>query len=280
MFQIVTDVFDAPIGIFGMLTDIRERIEAVRREQSLQAELFQAAKLGAIGTVVASIAHELNNPLAMVLGYASRIASSQDIPAPHADRAQKIKIAAERMKKVVSHLTSFVRTDGLGTAKELFSVKTPIDGAIIIFGSQLEHRNVALEVQYEREDLGINGDATQVESIFQNLISNSRDALEDIADRAKRITIKVRQAADDPTKVEFVYTDNASGMSAVTLKRMFEPYFTTKPAGKGTGLGMSIVHRILKEHDGTIVAASEVGVGTTFTIRFPLAQPAVASQAS
>lgn len=232
----------------------------------MQAQLIQAAKLATLGELASSITHELNNPLAGILGFAQSISKNPGDLLKVREKSDKIIKTSLRMKNIVDHVRDFSRVSKKDDWKNI-SFDTPIKNSLMLLEEQLERRNISIKLELNGHEQ-IWGDANKLESIFQNLITNSRDAFENIGDkREKLITIR-SEVLDNQLKI--TYTDNASGMSPEIVSKMFEPFFTTKEPGKGTGLGMSVTHSILEEHKATIKVTTKINEGTTFEMWFPV----------
>ncbi len=246
--------------------DITERKRAEKERDLLQNQLFQAGKLASIGTLSAGIAHELNNPLTAVLGFAHILELDADKMETVKIEAGKIKNAALRMKKIINHLREFARESREEDLTEL-DIKEPIENSMILLAQQLKNRNIKVQVQFDEDIPQVWGSSHKLESVFQNFISNSRDAFDDVKDkREKRIEIIVVKTDGG---VKIIHRDNACGMSSEVKEQIYTPFYTTKKVGKGTGLGLSISYGIIERHNGAISCESKVGEGTTFEIFLP-----------
>ena len=180
-----------------------------------------------------------------------------------------------RMSTIIEHLRNFARESKHEDIKPL-DLRDALSKAYELLGVQLNLRSIEFEVSGDNK-CHVLGDAYQLESIFQNLLTNSRDAFEDIGDdRRKKITVRFQ--TDHKRTVNVVYEDNAGGIPFDCQSKIFDPFFTTKPVGKGTGLGLSISLGIIKDHDGSIQAKSTPGAGTRFDIRLPYCEVEVKSQ--
>ena len=252
--------------LFGTVQDVSEQVAAEQNTKQIQGALYQSAKMASLGLMSASIVHELKNPLTAVLGYAELLHTQPAGTGAHAKITEKLLHAAGRMKAVVDHLRTYCRED-----KEEDWVPIQPNGAIMGALQFLQHLAKREDISYEltlQADLPvIRGSAILLESVFQNLVVNSIDAYAELQQRAERM-IKVTSLLQGG-KVVIIYEDNAGGMSKEVVDKIFETFFTTKPAGKGTGLGMAITQNIIKEHGGTIKVESESGSGTRFTITLP-----------
>ncbi len=247
--------------------DLRKLKEAEKEKEVLQNQLIQSAKLASIGTLASGVAHELNNPLTSVLGHANLLETSKDDPQKVEIRAQKIKIASKRMKTIIDHLRNYSR-EAKNSEKQQFEISKPIDYALDFLRKQLELRGISVKLSFSDSLAFVWGDVTQLESVFQNLFINSRDAFEMVSDdRDKRILIETSLKGED---LEVIYKDNATGIAKQITDRVFDPFFTTKEVGKGTGLGLYIVRNIIDKHQGTIVVDSEQGAWTKYIITLPI----------
>ncbi|MBF0360287.1 MAG: GHKL domain-containing protein [Oligoflexia bacterium] len=242
-------------------------LQAVKDKQIIQEQLIQSGKLASLGMMVAGIAHELNNPLFAIMALAQNIQMK-----PQAEKvplwAMQIVQSTERMDKVIKHLKIFSRKSDELSFKKI-NIHDPILEAHNLLAPLLKQENISIELKFKFattiSELKCFGDAVQLESVFQNLISNSKDAFENIKDnRKKQITIETQLQEDNIIKI--IYIDNAGGMPQEIMDKIFDPFFTTKGVGKGTGLGMSLSYEIIKQHSGKIFVKSTVGEGTTFEI--------------
>ncbi len=253
------------IGYMGFSLDRSQQV-------MLERQLFHANKLVVLGTLGASLAHELNNPLASILLDAEYIRELFDSPNRDFDVQSALSAAdsvikgAERMKKVVEHLLNYSRkeTESLG----IFSLLDLVEDSFLFMDKQLKNRGIQLEYQIE-EGIYVQGNRTQLESVIHNLLSNSRDAFDTFDPAEKLISIK---ATDCGGNLLMEYTDNAGGISADVRPYIFDPFFTTKKETDGTGLGLSISKKIITEHGGQITCQSESDK-TLFRIELPIAKP-------
>lgn len=237
-------------------------------KQQLMVQLQQTAKLASLGTLGAGVAHELNNPLTGIKGFAELIRDSAKGTSA-SQMAEKIIAASNRMQKIIVQLRGFAR--GANDFKSIvLDIRGPIENAQTIMRKELDAAHIVIKTVFDHENRLIDGDPTHLESIFQNLFSNSRDAFHSVEDgRTRTITIRSKLTSD---AMQIVYTDNAGGIPDHHLKRIFDPFYTTKAAGKGTGLGMFITQDVIKKHNGKITVDSVEGKGTTFTIMLPLSK--------
>ncbi|MGK5086875.1 ATP-binding protein [Bdellovibrionota bacterium FG-2] len=229
-------------------------LEIEKEKKEIEARLIQNGKLASIGTMSAGIAHELNNPLFSIMTYAGLIVEKPEGPKTTL-YAEKIVKTAERMKGIITHLLSFSRESA---HFDYTDIRESILQAHALFEQRLREENIAINLSFaDANPMLCWGDRVKLESVFQNLIGNSRDAFESVTNgRKKQISL---DAKTDEAGTRIIYSDNAGGMTQEVQNRIFDPFFTTKPVGKGTGLGMNIVFMIIKQHLGEISLSSTLG---------------------
>ena len=256
---------------------LQATVRDVSSERQLEEQLAQAQKMESVGKLAGGVAHDFNNILQAILGYAD-IALME----PTADRFPyeelvQIRDASERAAALVRQLMAFSR-------KQLLQMKV-IDLGEVVGGIQKMLRrtireDIELEIRVASATGKVNADVGQVEQILMNLAVNAQDAMPDggtLAIETAEVFLDEAYASAhtgmNPGPHAMVsVTDTGEGMDEETLDRIFEPFFTTKEVGKGTGLGLSTVYGIVKQHGGSVWAYSKVGKGTTFKIYFPRAE--------
>lgn len=270
--SLITDPFGKSICILASLLDIRARLKHEKEKEIMQQQLLQSSKLASIGTLSTGIAHELNNPLAGILGYSEIIEGGKQDPEKIKEMGGKIVGLATRMSKIINNLRSFARKSKASDMSKI-AINTPINEAFILLQNRLKTNRVAVKLALSDQLPAIVGDLIQLESVFQNFIVNSCDAFMEAPGAApvgeRQITISTTLLT--PPAIEIRYQDNAGGMPPEVVDQIFEPFFTTKPTGKGTGLGMSITYGVIKNHNAQIEVQSKLGEGTTFIVTFPIA---------
>jgi PAS domain S-box-containing protein len=260
--------------ILVVARDITEQRRAEKEKAVLQEQLQQAQKMEAIGTLAGGIAHDFNNILAAILGYAEL--AGFDIPEGSKARnnLQQLIKSAQRAKDLVQQILAFSR-QGKQERKPL-DIRPIVKEGLKFLRSSLP---ATIEIQQEvEEDLGvIESDPTQVYQVLMNLCTNAGHAMSEKGgvlevslnnvdlEGGKSFSLGLESGAYLRLRVR----DTGHGMSPEVLKRIFDPYFTTKEVGKGTGLGLAVVHGIVKSCGGGIEVSSEVGKGSTFDIYFP-----------
>lgn len=250
--------------------ELEQRVEERTRElEEAQAQLLQSEKLASIGQLAAGVAHEINNPLGVILGFSQVILKKL----PDTDSLRKPLSSIEReglrCKKIVQGLLDFSRRSP--QKLELLSLNDVVDAACELSEYQITLDNVKIIKGYAPKLPLIEGDANQLQQVFTNLVINAHHAMP----QGGTLRIITRAAGD---KVQAVVSDTGVGIPPENLKNIFDPFFTTKEVGKGTGLGLSISHGIIDAHGGKIEVDSQVGVGTTFVVTLPVASGGDASQ--
>jgi signal transduction histidine kinase len=232
----------------------------------LQRELVRTEKLAGIGQLVAGMAHELNNPLTAVLGYAE-IMTELSSDAQVRQQAGIIQRESLRMKRIIENLVRFARQDK--GERKLLSVNATLDETLKLWEYQAKSRGVELEIEIEKDLPLVRFDEAQLKQVLVNLLSNAFEAVE--GSGRKSITIR---AGLNHGIVSITVTDNGVGFS--DPERVFDPFFTTKSVGKGPGLGLSVCYGIVKQHGGDIRAFNIEPKGAGITIEVPVAQQELA----
>jgi two-component system NtrC family sensor kinase len=233
----------------------------------LQEQLIQSEKMSAIGQLIAGVAHDLNNPLASVVGFSDFLAEAGEVPASLQEPLQVIRQEAERAATIVKNLLSFARSqEGERTRQPIRSL---LDSTLVLLRNQLMAHKVEATVEVEAGLPDVLVNANQIKQVFVNVINNASQAIASDAPSG-RIWIVARRVHD---AVAVSVTDSGPGMPDDVAARVFEPFFTTKPEGEGTGLGLSICQGIMKEHGGRITLDTRPGSGATFTVELPISAP-------
>src|SRR5438132_9872551 len=228
----------------------------------LQEQLIQAEQMSAIGQLIPGIAHDLNNPLASVVGFSDFLAEA-GVPASLEEPLQVIRQEAERAATIVKNLLSFARSQEGERARQ--PIGSILESTLALLRNQLMANKVeaTLEVEPGLPDVEVNGN--QIKQMFVNLINNANQAIAADAPSG-RIWVAAKPQRDG---VAVSITDSGPGMTEEIAAHVFEPFFTTKGEGEGTGLGLSICQGIVKEHGGRITLDTKPGVGATFTVELP-----------
>jgi len=240
----------------------------------LQEQLIQSEKMSAIGQLIAGVAHDLNNPLASVVGFSDFLVEAGEIPASLQEPLQVIRQEAERAATIVKNLLSFARSQEGERIRQ--PIRTLLDSTLVLLRNQLMAHKVEATVEVEAglPDVLIN--VNQIKQVFVNLINNACQAIASDAPSG-RIWINARRVHD---AVAVSVTDSGPGIFEDVAARVFEPFFTTKPEGQGTGLGLSISQGIMKEHGGRITLDTRPGSGATLTVELPISVPLTRAEAA
>ena len=247
----------------GAVSSIVVVMSDVTDAASLQSKLMHAEKMAAVGQLVSGVAHEVNNPLTAILGFADLLMDNQELPDSARKDLRVILQEAQRTKQIVQNLLSFARQmPPQWTPLQL----TPIlKRTIQLRAYDFHSRGVVVVENYQDALPLVMGDSQQLQQVFLNILNNAYDAVKESPGARIEITIS-RQGEF----VEVAFRDNGHGI--VQPDRIFDPFYTTKQVGEGTGLGLSICYGIVKEHSGEIFCANNSDApGATFTVRFPAA---------
>jgi len=244
--------------------------EKAAEVQRLQEQLYQSEKLAAVGQLVSGVAHELNNPLTAVLGYAQILLMADLEPKMRKD-LDKVNDAAQRCRKIVNNLLSFARRH---TAEAcLADINEAIKDTIALRAYELKANNIDLEESYSSDIPPVYMDVHQMQQVFLNLLINAEQAIQSVKGRRGRIKVEsvlTRREGEDLVGIKI--SDNGPGIKEEDYTKVFEPFFTTKEPGKGTGLGLPICKGIAESHGGDIWASAVEGGGACFVIEIPAKQ--------
>ena len=260
-------------------------IERTQQLEEAQAQLIQSEKMSAIGQLAAGVAHELNNPLGGILGYAQFTLEKLRKNVPEKTTAREIQsyikyvsdieIQARRCKSIVQNLLRFSRTSRTVDFEEV-DINTILKETLTFIEHQLHMADIELRLSLADDLPKLRGNPSQLQQVFTNLILNAMHAMD--GGGVLSITSRLSPALGEFSgAVELIFSDTGCGIPPENLKKIFEPFFTTKEVGRGTGLGLSVSYGIIREHGGEINVASEPGRGTTFTIVLPVQKPAPAA---
>jgi PAS domain S-box-containing protein len=248
----------------------------ITAQKALARQLQQSQKMEAIGTLAGGIAHDFNNILSIILGFTGLTLEDDKIDDDGRENLDTVLTAANRARDLVQQILTFSRK---GDQEKLrVSLQSVLADALKMLRSTFP-ANVEMRTDIDPRDLVVLADPTQMHQVLMNLCTNAGHAMPwggILEVKLQRVLIdgKLLEAFDmqgNGSCVRLMVRDTGIGMDAATLERVFEPFYTTKPLGSGTGLGLSVVHGIVKEHGGHIAVESTAGAGTTFTMLLPLA---------
>ena len=255
------------IGTVGICHDIT-------RQKKLEEDLIRVDRLAELGRIAAGVAHEINNPLAVInqaAGWGAVVAKDAKGLGDE-DRKELEKIfndiaeQTERCRSRTKQVLGFAR-DSEPTKKDI-DIHELLKETVAFLGPELKYKQIEIEYQFTEGPLILKSDPKKLEQVFVNLLTNATYAIKEKGEGKGQITL--RTSASD-TDAEIQVTDSGTGMSEEVRAKIFDLFFTTKPAGKGTGLGLPICNNIIKKLGGQMECESHLGEGTTFTIRIPLA---------
>jgi len=239
----------------------------------LQAKLMHTEKMAAVGQLVSGVAHEVNNPLTAILGFADLLMENPDVTDLAKKDLRVILQEAQRTKQIVQNLLSFARQ--MPPQRRPVQINSILDRTIQLRAYDFSSHGVEVVEHFHDNLPEVVGDSHQLQQVFLNIINNAYDAVRETG-RPARIEIMTSTVGGF---AEISFRDNGEGI--VTPERIFDPFFTTKEVGKGTGLGLSICYGIVREHGGEIFCQNnEDGPGATFVVRLPLASTAASFGAS
>jgi PAS domain S-box-containing protein len=275
MFRDVTEKKRMERELITKHTEMLEAYRQLERKnaelQAMQETLVQSGKLAALGELAAGIAHELNQPLTGIRGYAQEL---QELAMPvlqgsaveneSAASLREIISNVDKMTAIIGYLRSFVRKST--ESYEFTQVHHAIDEALKMLSRQFASRGIRVEREFDPSLPEVYANPLQLEQVFINLATNARDAIEAAGRGSGTIWISTRLNGE---MVEISFRDDGAGMNDKTKTKVFNPFFTTKEVGKGMGLGMSLSYGILSKLQGSIVVESELGKGAAFLIRIP-----------
>jgi two-component system NtrC family sensor kinase len=254
----------------AVATENSRLYEGVRRQMTelkqTQAQLIQSTKLAAIGELAANIAHEINNPLTSVLGFASYLAERVRPGEPMREELDLIQEEAGRARDIVRDLLHFSRQREF--VPQMTDVNVVLEQTLVMVRRQGAFDAITLVEEYTPGLPPVEVDVPRIKQVFLNLINNAVYVLKDGG------TLTVRSSVVGDT-VQVEVADSGPGIAAEHLDRIFEPFFTTKPDVSGTGLGLSVSLGIVQNHGGTIEVKSELGCGSTFIVKLPARPGAV-----
>ena len=258
--------------VTAIMFDITER-------KNLHEQLVQSAKLAAVGELISGVAHEVNNPLAVVMGYSEMILGEENLDEQLRKPIDVIYNEANRARKVIQNLLSFARKHS--PEKRYVSINEILERTVSLKEYDLRKNNIGLIRKLDPDLPPSMADPNQLQQVFLNLVINAEQAMIESDGNKRQIIIesrvkngRSRLTSDGDKIIEVSFCDCGPGIAERNLKKIFDPFFTTKPVGRGTGLGLSVSYGIIKEHGGEIYVISKEGEGATFFIELPIVNEA------
>lgn len=273
--SIIQDENNRIQGIVCVAKDIREKKKAEAEHKELEEKLHHSQKMEALGTLTEGIAHDFNTLIATIIGYMDVISKDLSPDSSLQSDLTSVSNAANQAKNLVRQLMDFSRPNR--QEKEVFNLVTKVLESMEFLKSFLPQQ-INIETEFNDEEFLVEANEDQLNQLLFNLSFNASNAMTgddqrlkiQIAKTDSAVKINSIQEESSTESVSLFVTDNGSGMEPEVVDRIFDPYFTTKEFGKGSGLGLSIVHGIVKSHKGEISVESQPGQGTTFQIQLPL----------
>jgi len=250
--------------VISITHDITRRKEVEKANRDMERKAQVSSRLAMIGEMAAGIAHEINNPLTGVIGFASILVKRDDLPA---DARQKLRIINEggrRVGAIVKGLLTFARQSRTG--KTYVDINEILEGTVKLMAYELQTSNIEVVLKLDTSIPYTMADAGQLQQVFLNLLVNAEQEIKTSADAG---IVEIRTSSVDEV-LEIVFKDNGPGIAKEHLDKVFDPFFTTKKVGVGTGLGLSLSHGIVTEHGGRLYVKSTKGKGATFIVELPV----------
>ncbi len=251
---------DEQTGALVVLEDVTQRLQ-------LEEQLQQREKLSSIGLLAAGVAHEVNTPLTGVSSYTQMLLGMLSENDPKHALLEKVRRQADRATDIVNNLLNFSRTGNAAEFSQI-DINRVLDDTVQLLEPQLRRSQIQIVRDYADELPNVHGNSVKLQQVFTNLILNARDS---ISNGDGYITLKTRNGDDGLVVVEVA--DNGVGIAPEHVAKIYDPFFTTKGVGGGTGLGLAVTYGIVQEHSGHISVSSASGEGSTFRITLPTADP-------
>jgi len=251
--------------------DLEQRVEHRTYElQEMHRHILQAEKLRALSRFSASVAHELNNPLQGILTVLGGLHRRAELSDEDRQLLEAALDESRRMRHLLRSLQEFARPSA--GRQVVMDVHATLDGLLLLFAPDLERAGIAVRRDYSTDLPRILADSDRIVLVFESLVVNGIEACQG---RGGTLTVTTRRQGD---RVSVAFTDTGVGMDEAEQAQIFQPFYTTKPAVKGTGLGLPVSHGIVRSHGGEIQVQSRLGQGATFTVLLPVRGPAAEEQ--
>ncbi len=252
------------IGFRGISRDVTERKRAEEERKQLEQKAQFSSRLASVGELASGVAHEINNPLTAVIGYAHLLLDRKDIPGDIRRDIEVINEGAQRVAGIIKKLLVFARQ--ARPERTYVDINEIINTTLELRAYSLQSNNVKVILQFDPDLPMTVADPGQLQQVFLNLIMNAETEVKSVHGGG-RLAIKTERAGDS---LRVSFKDNGLGIAKENLERIFNPFFTTRRIGQGTGLGLSVCHGIVTEHKGRIWAESQLGKGATFVVEMPI----------
>ena len=244
--------------------DITDRKKAEEERAEIERKAQVASRLALVGEMASGIAHEINNPLTGVVGFAQLLAGREDLPEDVREELKVIHEGGERVSNIVQGLLSFARQSK--PKRTYLDINEVIEGTLLLRQYELKTSSIELIKRFDPELPWTMADAGQLQQVFINLVVNAEHEMRKAHGKG-RLEVKAELAGD---MIRISFKDDGPGIAKENLDKLFDPFFTTKEVGQGTGLGLSLSHGIIMEHGGELYAESKPGKGATFVVELPV----------
>ncbi len=271
------------VGLLGCFDDITAKVNAQRKRHRLEAQLQQARKMEALGALAGGIAHDFNNILSAILGYSELVLGDLNPDERSFRNEKQVLKAVQRAKELVNQILAFSRQGDVD--QHVFRLDKAVDDALKMIRASLP-ATIEIETSITGGNNYVMGNYSQIQQVIVNLCTNAAQTMEE---HGGRLTVDVSEVYPDQAfgerhpqlkagrYVKLTVTDDGPGIASEIMSRIFDPYFTTKKARQGTGLGLAVVHGILRNHGGEISVRNHVGRGAAFDVYLPEAMTAPAT---
>ncbi len=272
--------------IVALVNDLTERMQADQEKEKLESQLRQAHKREAIGTMAGGIAHDFNNILAAIIGYTEIALSDTPIESPAKFDIEQVLKASYRAKDLIKHILTFSRMPGLSEEYAQISL-SPILKEVFKFQRSVIPTTIEFKTDIDKNCGLTKGDPTQIHQIIMNLCTNASHAMEEnggilgISLQKTKLSSRDLKSEENPQPgvyIQLSISDTGTGLTPELIEKIFDPYFTTKEVGKGSGMGLALVQGIIKRHGGFVKVNSKIGKGSTFNVFFPQIEEDIATE--
>lgn len=247
----------------GRIIEYEGIVKDITRRKMMQNQLLQADKLASLGELSAGVAHEINNPLGLILGYTQLLIRQETNGSDRLEDLKTIEKQTQNCKQIVQALLKFARKTE--TFRSEVSINESVSSVVDVVVHQLELDDIEIRTDFCETLPSIDGDGEKLKQVWMNLLMNARQAI----GTDGQITVSTGMTPDG-LKIYVSVEDTGPGIRAGSLNKIFDPFFTTKPTGQGTGLGLSVSYGIIQDHSGEIEVRSEEGMGAVFTVYLPI----------
>ncbi len=261
---LMRDVSGSPAGFVAITKDISERKRTEEERKELERKAYVSSRLASIGEMASGIAHEINNPLTAVIGFAQLLMERKDVPDDIRKALETVHSGSVRVADIVRRLLTFARQDR--AEREYVKISDIIENTLALRAYAMKTGNIEIRTYLDPDLPRTMAAGGQLQQVFLNIIINAETEMKGAHGKGS-LLIKT-EVAGETIRVSF--EDDGPGITPENMDRLFEPFFTTKEPGEGTGLGLSICHGIITEHGGRLYARSELGQGATFIVELPV----------